>query len=115
MNIKPIKTHQDYAAALKKIENLWDAKSNTKQGDELEILATLVEKYEADHYQVLPPDPIEAIKFRMEQMNLQQSDLGKLVGANRISEVLNRKRKLSLNMIKIFHTALHIPVESLIH
>ncbi|MDP3899795.1 MAG: hypothetical protein Q8Q23_01810 [bacterium] len=113
MNIKPIKNQTDYAIALKKAEKLWDAKPNTKAGDEFEVLTTLIEKYEADNYTILPPDPVEAIKFRMEQMNLTQKDLAHLIGANRVSEVLNRKRKLSLSMIKSFHAHLRIPVDSL--
>ncbi|MFA5359223.1 MAG: helix-turn-helix domain-containing protein [Patescibacteria group bacterium] len=115
MSIKPIKKHKDYEAALKKVEKLWEAKPNTKAGDELEVLTILIEKYEADTYKILPPDPIEAIKFRMEQMNLQQKDVAKIVGANRVSEIFNKKRKLSLNMIRAFHVDLNIPVDSLIH
>ncbi|OGF26662.1 hypothetical protein A2477_04155 [Candidatus Falkowbacteria bacterium RIFOXYC2_FULL_47_12] len=115
MNIQPIKTPKDHKEALKKVEKLWDAKPDTKAGDELEVLTTLIEKYEADTYNILPPDPVEAIKFRMEQMNVTQTDIARLIGANRISEVLNRKRKLSLNMIKVFHTHLNIPVDSLVN
>jgi len=115
MNIKPIKKQKDYKEALNKIEKLWDAKQNTKAGDELDILTTLVEKYEVDNYSILPPDPVEAIKFRMEQMNLEQKDVAKIIGANRISEVLNRKRKLSISMIKAFHVNLNIPVDILIN
>ena len=115
MNIKPIKTQKDYREALQKVDKLWDAKLNTKASDELDILATLVEKYEIDNYKILPPDPIEAIKFRMEQMNLKQKDLAEMIGANRISEVLNKKRKLSLSMIRAFHVNLNIPADLLIN
>jgi len=115
MNIKPIKKQKDYREALKKVEELWDAKPNTKSGDELDILTTLIEKYETDNYSILPPDPIEAIKFRMEQMNLKQKDVAEIIGANRVSEILNRKRKLSLNMIRDFHIKLNIPTDSLIN
>ena len=115
MNIKPIKTEKDYEAALKRVEILWDnAKPNTVEGDELDILATLIEQYESKKYHIDLPDPIEAIKFRMEQMGLTQKDLAKMIGANRVSEILNRKRKLSLNMIRILYSNLNIPAESLI-
>jgi len=115
MNIKPIKKQKDYKEALAKIEKLWDSKLNTKAGDELDVLTMLVEKYENDNYNILPPDPVEAIKFRMEQMNLTQKDVAEIIGANRISEVLNKKRKLSLNMIRNLHINLNIPAEILIN
>ena len=115
MNIKPIKTKKDYEKALKRIEKIWEAKLGTKEGDELDILTTLIEKYEEVNYNILPPDPVEAIKFRMEQMNLKQKDLAKIIGKNRISEILNRKRSLSLNMIRIFHANLNIPIDSLVN
>ena len=114
MNIKPIKNNNDYNETLKRIGEIWDAKINTKNGDELDILSTLIEKYEEKKYNILPPDPVEAIKFRMEQMNLKQKDLAKMIGKNRISEILNRKRGLSINMIKILHTNLNIPTDSLL-
>ncbi len=115
MNIKPIKKQKDYKEALEKVEKLWDAKPNTKAGDEFDILTILVEKYENDNYNILPPDPVEVIKFRMEQMNLKQKDIAKMIGANRVSEVLNRKRKLSLSMIRAFHVNLNIPTDLLIN
>ncbi|MFH1537202.1 MAG: helix-turn-helix domain-containing protein [Patescibacteria group bacterium] len=115
MNIKPIKNQKDYNIALARVEELWNAKPNTKAGYEFDILVTLIEKYEADNYEILPPDPIEAIKFRMEQMGLKQKDLAEIIGANRVSEILNKKRKLSLNMIRSLHTKLNIPTESLIN
>ncbi|ADN09224.1 helix-turn-helix domain-containing protein [Sulfurimonas autotrophica] len=114
MNIKPIKSEKDYNDALLKIKTLMNAKPNTPQMDELEVLATLVEVYEEQFHKIEAPDPIEAIKFRMEQENLKQKDLVAIVGSkSRVSEVLNRKRKLTIEMIRNLHTALHIPVESL--
>ena len=114
MNIKPIKNEKDYSNALLRIETLMDAKPNTPQMDELEILATLVEVYEEQFHKIEAPDPIEAIKFRMEQENLKQKDLVGIVGSkSRVSEILNRKRKLTIEMIRNLHTALHIPIESL--
>ena len=114
MNIKPIKTQEDYDATLSKIESLMDAKPNTPQMDELEVLTTLVESYEEQHYAIDAPDPIEAIKFRMEQEGLKQKDLVSVVGSkSRVSEILNKKRKLTIEMIRNLHKELHIPVESL--
>ena len=114
MNIKPIKNEQDYANSLSLIENLMSAKPNTPQMDELEVLTTLVEAYEENFYNIDAPDPIEAIKFRMEQEGLKQKDLVAIVGSkSRVSEVLNKKRKLTIEMIRSLHTQLHIPVESL--
>lgn len=115
MTIKPIKTANDYRKALKEIEKLWDAKPNTPAGDRLDVLATLVEAYERAHYEVLPPDPVEAIKFRMEQMGLKASDLGKILGGrNRASEVLNKKRNLTVEMMRSLRKHLSIPAESLL-
>ena len=100
--------------ALSKIDNLMDAKPNTPQMDELEVLTTLVEAYEAQHYTIDAPDPIEAIKFRMEQEGLKQKDLVPIVGSkSRVSEILNKKRKLTIEMIRNLHKQLHIPIESL--
>jgi HTH-type transcriptional regulator/antitoxin HigA len=114
MNIKPIKSEKDYIATLNQIESLMDAKPNTPQMDELEVLTTLVEAYEAQHYVIDAPDPIEAIKFRMEQEGLKQKDLVNIVGSkSRVSEILNKKRKLTIEMIRKLHKQLHIPVESL--
>jgi len=114
MNIKPIKTKEDYNAALGHIEKLMDAQPNTPQMDELEVLTTLVEAYEEQHYKIDAPDPIEAIKFRMEQEGLKQKDLVYIVGSkSRVSEILNKKRKLTIEMIRNLHKELHIPVESL--
>jgi len=114
MNIKPIKSEQNYMDALDKIESLMHAKPNTPQMDELEVLTTLVEAYEEQFYKIDAPDPIEAIKFRMEQEGLKQKDLVAIVGSkSRVSEVLNRKRKLTIEMIRNLHKQLNIPIESL--
>ncbi len=115
MNIKPIKTEDDYNAALARIEALWDAEPNTKKGDELSVVAILVENYESEKYKILPPDPIEAIKFRMEQSGLKKTDLARYLGGrNRSTEILNRKRSLSVRMMRALHSKLHIPAESLL-
>jgi HTH-type transcriptional regulator/antitoxin HigA len=115
MNIKPIRNDDDLAAALGRMEQLWGAEANTPQGDELEVLALLIEKYEDEHYPMPPSDPIEAIKFRMDQQGLTPRDLEAYIGpSGRVSEVLNRKRPLSLRMIKRLHEGLHIPYESLL-
>ena len=114
MNINLIKNNRDYHAALERVEDLWHALPNSKEGDELDVLATLIEKYEERHFKIAAPDPIEAIKFRMEQIGMERSDLAKLIGANRVSEVFNKKRSLSLNIIRILHKKLNIPADSLI-
>ena len=115
MTIKPIKTKKDYQAALSRLENIFDSRSGTAQGDELEVLSILIDKYEMEHYPVGYPDPIEAIKFRMEQMGYNQNDLARVVGLkSRASEILNRKRKLSLEMIRQLHQVLRIPTDVLI-
>jgi len=114
MNIKPIKSEKDYTDTLSQIEKLMDAEPNTPQMDELEVLTTLIEAYEEQHYKIDVPDPIEAIKFRMEQEGLKQKDLVSIVGSkSRVSEILNKKRKLTIEMIRNLHKQLHIPVESL--
>ena len=114
MNIKPIKTKKDYKDTLARVEKIWQAKLGTSRGNELEILSMLVEKYENEKFKILPPDPIAAIKFRMEQMGLEKKDLAKIIGANRTSEVLQKKRRLTLNMIRNLHIALNIPTDSLV-
>lgn len=115
MQIKPIKTKADYRAALKEIESLMAAKPGTSQGERLDVLVTLVEAYERKHYPLDLPDPIDAIKFRMEQMNLTPKDLSPMIGQlNRVYEVLNHKRPLTLKMIWRLHKQLGIPAESLI-
>jgi HTH-type transcriptional regulator/antitoxin HigA len=115
MEIKLIKTEKDYQKALKRLELIFDAKPDTKDGDELDLLGFLIEKYEEEHYPIDAPDPIEAIKFRMEQMGYKQKDLAEIIGyKGRVSEILNRKRKLTLEMIRSLHEKLNIPLESLI-
>ena len=115
MTIKPIKTKKDYQNALGRLELIFDAKKGSSEGDELEILGILIEKYEDEHFPIEFPDPIEAIKFRMEQMGYNQTDLANVVGLkSRASEILNKKRKLTLEMIRLLHTSLNIPTEVLI-
>lgn len=115
MEIKAIKTEQDYNQALNRLEEIFHAEINTTEGDEAEILSILIEKYEDEHYPIGMPDPIEAIKFRMEQMGMNQKDLAEVVGfTSRVSEILNRKRKLTLNMIRRLSVKLQIPTEVLI-
>jgi len=114
-NLKPIRTEADYQAALVVIEHLWGARAGTPQGDRLDILATLVDAYENEHYPIDPPEPIEAIKFRMEQQGLDRKDLADILGSRtRVAEVLNRRRGLSINMIRRLHEKLGISVEVLI-
>lgn len=115
MQIKPIKTAEDNKAALARIEQLWDAAPNTPEGDELEVLATLVSAFEEEHYPIEAPDPIEAIKFRMEQQGLEDKDLVPFLGQrSRVTEVMNRKRGLSIAMIRKLNAGLKIPVDCLI-
>lgn len=115
MSIKPIKTKKDYKAAIKKLELIFDAKPGSPQGDELEVLGILVDNYEKIHYPIDYPDPIEAIKFRMEQMGYSQNDLANIIGLkSRASEILNRKRKLTLEMVRQLHERLNIPTDVLI-
>jgi len=115
MEIRPIKTESDYQSALSRIEELWGAKKDTLEGDELDLLITLVEAYELKHYPIAPPDPIDAIKFRMEQMGMSKSDMVQYLGSqSRVSEILNRKRGLTLNMIKSLYKGLKIPLEILL-
>jgi HTH-type transcriptional regulator / antitoxin HigA len=116
MTIKPIRTKTDYNEALKNISKLIDAKPRTRQADELEVLTVLVEDYERKHFPIAPPDPIEAIKFRMEQMDLSRKDLEPCIGSRaRVSEIMSHKRKLTLAMIKALHRKLGIPVEALVN
>jgi HTH-type transcriptional regulator/antitoxin HigA len=115
MNIKPIRTKKDYEQALDRLEVIFDSKKGTDKGDELEILGMLIENYENEKFPVGFPDPVEAIKFRMEQLGYNQTDLANVVGLkSRASEILNRKRKLSLEMIRQIHDRLNIPTEVLI-
>ena len=116
MHIRPIKTEQDYEAAMAEIEALWGAPEDSAEGDRLDVLLTLVEAYEARHHPIDPPDPVEAILFRLEQAGLERKDLEPYIGSSgRVSEVLNHKRPLSLNMIRKLWKGLNIPLESLIN
>jgi HTH-type transcriptional regulator/antitoxin HigA len=115
MDIKPIRTEQDYEAALKEVERLWGAGPGTPDGDRFEVLFTLVEAYEDQHYEILPPDPVEAIKYYMDSRGLDRRDLEKYIGGSgRVSEILNRKRPLTLSMIRKLNAGLGIPAEVLI-
>lgn len=115
MEIKPIKNEKDYQKALKRLEVIFDAKPGSKEGDELEILSILIEKFENENYPVDLPDPVEAIKFRMEQLGIKQKDLAETIGfKSRVSEILNKKRKLTLEMIRRLNRELSIPTDVLI-
>lgn len=115
MTIKPIRNDAELQAAFAHLEAIFQADDGTPEADEMEVLVTLIEAYENKHYPITPPDPIEAIKFRMEQQNLSARDLEAYIGSSgRVSEVLNRKRPLSLRMIKRLHDGLRIPYESLL-
>ena len=115
MDIRPVRTKADYRRTLKEIETLMDAAPNTPEGDRLDVLVALVEAYERKHYTLDLPDPVEAIKFRMEQMGLSPKDLEPMIGRrNRVYEVLNRKRPLTMKMAWSLHRELGIPAESLI-
>jgi HTH-type transcriptional regulator/antitoxin HigA len=114
-DVRPIRSEFDYEEALGQVEILWGAPSGTPEGDRLEVLATLIDAYEAEHYPMDPPDPIEAIKFRMEQQGLTRKDLEPLIGTRtRVAEVLNGKRGLSIEMIRRLHDELGIAAEVLI-
>ena len=116
MKLKPIKNSRELTRALKRIDDLWGAKPGTPKGDELDVLMLLVEKYEDENYAIPASDPIEAIKFLMEQNSLSRKDLEPYIGASgRVSEVLSRKRNLTLVMIKKLHKGLNIPYDCLIH
>lgn len=113
--IKAIRTEADYDWALAEIDRLMDAEPGTQEGDRLDVLVTLVEAYEVQHWRIDPPDPIEAIKLRMQQRGLTRQDLEKVLGSkSRVSEILSRKRPLTLEMIRRLHTLWGIPAESLI-
>jgi HTH-type transcriptional regulator / antitoxin HigA len=115
IELKPIRSEADYEAALAEVERLWGAKSGTPDGDRLDVLATLVDAYEAEHHPMDPPDPIEAIKFRMEQQGLTRRDLEPIIGTRtRVAEVLNRKRGMSIDMIRRLHESLGISADVLI-
>lgn len=115
MNLKPIKTEADYRTALKRLEEIFDAKIDTREGDELEILGLIVDEYENKHYPIEAPDPIEAIKIRMEELQLKQVDLiPEIGGKSRVSEILNRKRRLTVDMIRKLATRLNLSANLLI-
>jgi HTH-type transcriptional regulator / antitoxin HigA len=114
-DVKPIRSRRDYEAAIKAVERLWGAKAGTRDGDRLDVLATLIDSYEAEHYPMDPPDPVEAIKFRMEQQGLTRRDLEEIIGTRtRIAEVLDRKRGLSIATIRRLHERLGISADELI-
>ena len=113
--LKPIRTKTDHRRALAEVERLWGSKGGTTDGDRLDILATLIDAYEAEHYPMDPPDPVEAIRFRMEQQGLTRKDLEPLIGTRtRVADVLNRKRSLSIAMIRRLHAGLGISADVLI-
>ena len=115
MSISPIKTEKDYKKALKRMNELFDAKKWSTDWDELEILSILIDNYESKHFKIASPDPIEAIKFRIDQLDMNTSDLNEILWyQSRVSEILNRKRKLSLNMIRNLSEKLSIPSDVLI-
>jgi HTH-type transcriptional regulator/antitoxin HigA len=115
MEIRPIRTEADYRAALREIEPLWDAEPGSPEGDQVEVLSTLLEAYEAKHHPIPAPDPIAAIEFMMEQNGLTRRDLEPAIGSRgRVSEILNRKRPLTLPMVRALSALLHIPAEVLV-
>jgi len=115
MNIKPIKTEKDYQKALKRLEQIFDASPKSKEGDEAEILSLLIENYENQYYLIESPDPIEAIKIRMEEINIKQKDLvGVIGGKSRVSEVLNKKKRLTVDMIRELEKVLHLSASILV-
>src|SRR5690554_6536212 len=115
MKIRPIRNEADYQKALARLEVIFDAQRGTEEADELEILAMVIDNYENENFPIDMPDPIAAINFRMEQMGLQQKDLVKMIGfKSRVSEIMNKKRKLTLEMIRNLNTELNIPTDILI-
>jgi HTH-type transcriptional regulator/antitoxin HigA len=116
MKLKPIKNENDYRNALKRLEVIFDAPIDTKEGDEAEILSLMIENYENEHYSIESPDPIEAIKIRMEELNMRQKDLvGVIGGKSRVSEILNRKKKLTVEMIRELERILQISASVLVN
>jgi len=114
MNIKPIRNDADLRTAFARLSHIYQAEAGTPEADEMEVLTTLIEAYENRHYPIAPPDPVDAIRFRMEQQGLTPKDLEPFIGSSgRVSEILNRKRRLSLAMVKRLHEGLRIPYESL--
>ncbi len=115
MKIRPIKTEQQYFQALEKLDEIFDAKENTPEGDEAEILSLLIDTFENEHYQIEAPDPIEAIRIRMEEMDLKQKDMVEIIGSkSKTSEVLNRKKRLTLDMIRNLQEKLNLSASVLI-
>ncbi len=116
MNIKPIKTEKDYDSALNRLEVIFDALPDSKEGDEAEILSLLIENYENEYYPIEAPDPIEAIKIRMEEMDYKQKDLvGIIGGKSRVSEILNKKKRLTVDMIRKLEEMLHLSASILVN
>ncbi|MDW5288287.1 transcriptional regulator [Formosa sp. PL04] len=116
MNIKPIKSEQDYENALERLEVIFDSLVDTIEGDEAEVLSMLIDNYENQYYPIEAPDPIEAIKIRMEEMNLKQKDLvGIIGGKSRVSEILNKKKRLTVDMIRELEKILHISASVLVN
>ena len=114
-SVRPIRGKKDYEESLKEVERLWGAKLGTPEGDRLDVLATLIDVYETTHFPMDPPDPVEAIKFRMEQQGLTRKDLEPLIGTRtRVAEILNRRRGLSIEMIRRLHKTLGISADVLI-
>lgn len=115
MRHKVIKTEEEYKQALKRLELIFDSEPETKEGDELDLLSLLIDNYEKIHYPIDMPDPVEAIKFRMEQLDYKAKDLADVIGfRSRVTEILNKKRKLSLDMIRKINKQMHIPTDVLI-
>ncbi len=116
MNVKPIKSETDYRNSLKRLEVIFDASTDTTEGDEAEILSLLIENYENEHYPIEAPDPIEAIKIRMEELNMRQKDLvGIIGGKSRVSEILSKKKRLTVDMIRELERILHISASVLVN
>lgn len=115
MEIEVIKNKKQYEKSLQRFEEIFFAKSNTKEGKEAQLLALVIKDYEGKHYKIDAPDPVEAIKYRMEQMHLTKKELGEILGyTSRVSEILSRKRKLTLEMVRNLHEKLNMPLESLV-
>ena len=115
MQVEIIKNKKQYVNALQRFETIFFAKANTKEGKEAQLLALVIKDYEDKHYTIASPDPVEAIKYRMEQMQMTKKELGEILGyTSRVSEILNRKRKLTLEMVRNLHEKLNMPLESLI-
>ena len=115
MQVEVIKNKKQYEKALQRFEEIFFAKSNTKEGSEAQLLALVIKDYEEKHYKIESPDPVEAIKYRMEEMNMSKKELCEILGyTSRVSEILSRKRKLTLDMVRSLHQKLNIPLEALV-